>query len=918
MSDSAAPITLPTLPPPPQRAPIPVLAAVVPIVGSVVLWLVTGSPLTLLFAALGPLVAVASVLDGARTARRHRRRTAREHARDRDRVAGRIAVRHDAERAALRRRHPDVGALLARDGDVWRPVRERGEQLVVGSGDAPSALRVTGGDDADALREAARTVAGAPLTVPVRDGVCVTGPPALAAAVARALVLQLCLGRPPRELSVTAAPVGERSWVDRLPHRGSAGARTVAFTGIGDGDAEADIVIAAVPSGAPTPPRCAAVLEVRGLDDARLAWGSSRVPVSVEGVGLAQAQAIASLLAARAEALAPEPAATPLALAELIAGDRAGPDDRALPVAFGYGPAGAALVDLVADGPHAVVTGVTGTGKSELLVSWILALAARYSTKQVCFLLADFKGGTAFDRLRSLPHVTGVITDLDAGGAVRAIDSLRAEMRRREAALAARGARDIADGGVELARLVIVIDEFAALLADQPELQRVFVDIAARGRALGMHLVLGTQRAGGVIREALMANCPLRISLRTADAADSRFLLGTDAAATLPGGLAGRGRAQLLRAGDPAPTPLTVARGTREDIDDVVGRAGDDPLPQRPWQPPLPRSLTLDEIDMPAGEPAGALRVGLRDEPDRQCQEVQTLRPGRDRGLLVCGGPASGRSNLLSLLAAQHPRPTLIPPDPERAWDVLHAHRPRAGGLLLCDDLDVLLGAYPADYATAVLARLEQLIRTGHAAGEMCVLAAQRLPGALARTADLLPRRLVLPFRSRAEHVAAGGEGTLFDADAPPGRGAWGRTVLQVPQAPRPLAAAVESSAPFAPRPGVTAVVTRRPRRVEDALAAATGSSVLLLSEVSEAIEAPDEVATIIVGDPDQWQRRWSLLAQLREQGDLVISADCAPEFRLLTTSRELPPFALPVPDRAWRCGPEGTIERVILPGESR
>ena len=133
------------------------------------------------------------------------------------------------------------------------------------------------------------------------------------------------------------------------------------------------------------------------------------------------------------------------------------------------------------------------------------------------FLLADFKGGTAFDALAGVPHVTGVITDLDGAGARRAIESLRAEVRWREAAIAGAGARDILDPRVDLPRLVVVVDEFAALLGDHPELHAVFTDVAARGRALGMHLVLGTQRAAGVIRDSLLANCPLRISLRVTD-----------------------------------------------------------------------------------------------------------------------------------------------------------------------------------------------------------------------------------------------------------------------------------------------------------------------------------------------------------------------------------------------------------------
>src|SRR5690606_26099692 len=150
---------------------------------------------------------------------------------------------------------------------------------------------------------------------------------------------------------------------------------------------------------------------------------------------------------------------------------------------------------------------------------------------------------TAFDALNVLPHVTAVITDLDGEGACRGVESLRAELRRREAVLAQAGARDLARPGVQVPLLGVVVDEFAALVAEHPELVEVFTDIAARGRALGMHLVLGTQRATGVFREALMANCPLRLSLRVSDTADSRVVVGSDEAAQLPGDLASRGLA---------------------------------------------------------------------------------------------------------------------------------------------------------------------------------------------------------------------------------------------------------------------------------------------------------------------------------------------------------------------------------------
>ena len=167
------------------------------------------------------------------------------------------------------------------------------------------------------------------------------------------------------------------------------------------------------------------------------------------------------------------------------------------------------------------------------------------------FLLVDFKGGAAFAPLAGLPHVLGTVSDLDARRSARAIESLRAELQRRERVLAACGARSIDEleaqrgvaSGTRLARLVIVVDEFAAVVSGQPELHELFADISGRGRSLGLHLILCTQRPSGVVRDAVLANVTLRISLRVTDRGDSLAMLGSDAATRLAP--AARGRALI-------------------------------------------------------------------------------------------------------------------------------------------------------------------------------------------------------------------------------------------------------------------------------------------------------------------------------------------------------------------------------------
>src|SRR5664280_369790 len=219
------------------------------------------------------------------------------------------------------------------------------------------------------------------------------------------------------------------------------------------------------------------------------------------------------------------------------------------------------MVDLAADGPHMLVAGTTGSGKSELLRSMVASLVAGNRPDQLSLLLIDYKGGAAFGPCVALPHTVGVVTDLDAAETERALTSLHAELRRRERLLRAAGVtdsdayrravpeRDLAT----LPRLVIIVDEFATLSKELPDLVDGLVGVAQRGRSLGVHLVLATQRPEGVVRADIRANTNLRVCLAVTRAAESLDVLETPAAATIPRGIPGRA---FLRAGPDAPTPF--------------------------------------------------------------------------------------------------------------------------------------------------------------------------------------------------------------------------------------------------------------------------------------------------------------------------------------------------------------------------
>lgn len=377
---------------------------------------------------------------------------------------------------------------------------------------------------------------------------------------------------------------------------------------------------------------------------------------------------------------------------------------RTTQAVIGEGADGPFAIDLRRDGPHGLVAGTTGSGKSELLQTIIASLAVNNRPDEINFVLVDYKGGAAFKDCHELPHTVGMVTDLDAHLTTRALESLGAELRRREHQLAAAGEKDIDDylaakgpDDAPMPRLVLVIDEFAALVAELPDFVTGLVDIARRGRSLGVHLILATQRPAGVVSAEIKSNTNLRIALRVTDTGDSSDVIEAPDAAHIAKATPGRGYARLghsslipfqssrvggrprgedaaaevsLRPVDFATlgTPAPRAAAEEEDVTVatdlaalvVAAREASATsglvAPPPPWLPALGERITLDEVlaQFPDAEPsAETMRIpfGLTDVPAEQRRDVAYLDLARGGHLAVVGGPRTGRSTALRAIA---------------------------------------------------------------------------------------------------------------------------------------------------------------------------------------------------------------------------------------------------------------------------
>ena len=753
---TADPIEVPV---PPERIRLPgfpVLTATVPLLMGAALWVATRSALTAAFVLFSFVFVVAGGLESRRESRAEQRFRIAEFRRLLAEAARRTNDRADRSVAGLDATSPGPAELLAWAG---RPASRLWERWDVG----PAVMRVRLGhreqcvapcerrpgglpdlrDEADrVMAEAGRRVAPVTIDLDVEQTLAVTGSDESATAVGRSVVVQIAtmIGPDVCGIEVHASPDRRPiwRWVEWLPHVEPApgrGRRLLVVDGLTgtaldevlaelESDSKACAVVIATSSA--HLPRPGAVVaterhDLNGSPIGRLRIGDGGwTDFEPEDVSADEAETAARSLAALRPSVPIGGSTNPslpgrLALSEILdtalAGDgaaasiasrwRATGASSNLAAPVGVARGGVLSVDLRRDGPHALIAGTTGSGKSELLRTMVAALAANHAPERITFLLIDYKGGAAFRGVSDLPHTVGVITDLTQSLAERALVSLWAELRRREHLLVERGLPDTTDVEAMAAidrppALVVMIDEFATLAREIPAFVDGVVDVAQRGRSLGIHLILATQRPAGVVTDAIRANTGLRIALRMADADDSRDVVDNPAAAHLPRDIPGRsvlrvGPHQVLTfqaaySGGPSsygpviqsarlghtarPTTRVAANPTSETelaalVAAVRGahRSLGGRAPRRPWLDPLPGLVALSTItsgsstesDTTGGRRRGTgaagtlLAIGLADQPHEQRQDPHHI--DLSGGVLVVGAGRSGRTTTLRTIA---------------------------------------------------------------------------------------------------------------------------------------------------------------------------------------------------------------------------------------------------------------------------
>ncbi len=363
-------------------------------------------------------------------------------------------------------------------------------------------------------------------------------------------------------------------------------------------------------------------------------------------------------------------------------------------------------------GPHGLVAGMTGSGKSEFIITYILSLAVNYHPDEVAFILIDYKGGGMAKSFEKLPHTAGIITNLDGAAIKRSLVSIESELKRRQA-IFAKASKKVGVSNIDiykyqklyregtvsepLQHLFIISDEFAELKTQQPEFMTQLVSAARIGRSLGVHLILATQKPSGVVDDQIWSNSKFRVCLKVQERADSMDMLKRPDAAELTD--TGRfylqvGYNELFELGQSAWAgapyyPSDKAEKEKDESVVVIDRNGhaikqvkfdkkralfgnakkqldviteylttiakEENIKIRPlWLEPIPAIILIDDIKKKYSTFAEKFNlnpvIGEYDDPARQQQCVLRLPISQEGNVVVYGAAGSGKTSFLNAM----------------------------------------------------------------------------------------------------------------------------------------------------------------------------------------------------------------------------------------------------------------------------
>lgn len=352
-----------------------------------------------------------------------------------------------------------------------------------------------------------------------------------------------------------------------------------------------------------------------------------------------------------------------------------------------------------AHGPHGLVAGTTGSGKSEILQSYILSMAVRFHPYEVGFVIIDFKGGGMANQFKDLPHLVGAITNIDGAAIQRSLKSIKAELQKRQRLFAEANVNKIDDYikqyksgsvSVPMPHLIIVVDEFAELKAQQPEFMDELISAARIGRSLGVHLILATQKPSGQVNEQIWSNSRFQLCLKVATPQDSNEVIKSPLAAEIrePGraylrvgndeifelfqsgysGGSAAAEADERKSYAVCEVSFTGKRTTvfeqkkregsgssRTQLDvitdyvhDYCERAGIKKLPDI-CLPDIPEVVEYQLKDLKLSKESVVTVVGTYDDPDMQYQGPVIIDHASEN-MIVIGSPQKGKTNLLQVI----------------------------------------------------------------------------------------------------------------------------------------------------------------------------------------------------------------------------------------------------------------------------